>query len=470
MLKGGGIEMAVLNKFMFREYDLRGRVSSEELNPESVELIGKGYGTFLRRRAVVDVVLGHDSRLCSQDFREAMCAGLISTGCRVIDLGMILTPMMYWAQYYFKVKGGVMITGSHNPKEWSGFKLAFGYSYTLIGDELQEIYRTIEDESFIEGKGERREENIISQYGEDLLRRVRIRRKGIRVVVDAGNGTAGCIVPDILRKAGFEVVEQFCTLDPNFPNHEPDPALIETVEALGKKVREVGGDVGVAYDGDGDRLGVVDERGENIWPDRYMILLARQLLERKPGAKIVFDVKCSQALEEDIRAHGGIPIMWKTGHSHIKHKLHTEQAAFAGEMSGHIFYVEDYYGFDDAVFASLRFLEYLSSQDKTLSQLIATTPYYLSTPAINVSCPDDKKYEVVEELTREFKREYDVIDINGARVLFGDGWGLVRASSNLPVLVLRFEAKTKSRLEEIQQIFKEKLSKFESVGKEWMNV
>jgi phosphomannomutase/phosphoglucomutase len=382
---------------------------------------------------------------------------------------MILTPMMYWAQYYLKTEGGVMITGSHNPKDWSGFKLALGYSYTLIGDELQQIYRNIESEDFIEDKGEVRQENIIEAYSDDLRSRIKIKKR-LKVVVDAGNGTAGVIVPNILQKAGLEVIEQFCNLDPNFPNHEPDPALVETVEALSNKVKEVGADVGVAYDGDGDRLGIVDENGENIWPDRYMILLTRQLLERKPGAKIVFDVKCSQALEEDIKAHGGIPIMWKTGHSHIKHKLHTEGAAFAGEMSGHMFYVDEFYGFDDAVFTSLRFLEYLSAQNKTLSELIATTPYYLSTPAIHVHCPDDKKYGVVDELTKEFKKDYDVIDINGARVLFGDGWGLVRASSNLPVLVLRFEAKSQQRLEEIQEIFRQKLDRFDCVDKKWENV
>ncbi|MDI6734835.1 MAG: phosphomannomutase/phosphoglucomutase [bacterium] len=460
--------MAKINKLMFREYDIRGRVDEEDLNPTTVELIAKGYGTFLRKREVKEVVLGHDSRLCSEDFHAAMIRGLTSTGCDVIDLGMTLAPIMYWSQYYFDTKGGVMITGSHNPKDWSGFKLAFGPSYTLIGEELQEIYQTIEAATFIEGQGEVRKEEIIESYTNDLISRIKI-RKPLKVVIDAGNGTSGAIVPNILRKAGLEVFEQFCELDPNFPNHEPDPALVETVQALGSKIKEVGADIGVAYDGDGDRLGIVDEHGENIWPDRYMILLARQLLEKKPGSKIIFDVKCSQALEEDIKAHGGIPIMWKTGHSHIKHKLHTEKAAFAGEMSGHIFYVDDFYGFDDAVFTTLRFLEYLSLRDNTLSELIATTPYYLSTPAIHVDCPDDKKYRVVDELTEEFKRKYEVIDVNGARVLFGDAWGLVRASSNLPVLVLRFEAKTQQRLDEIQKIFKEKLDKFDSVSKEWEN-
>ncbi len=239
------------------------------------------------------------------------------------------------------------------------------------------------------------------------------------------------------------MIEQFTELDPDFPNHEPDPALKQTVEALGARVRKEKADLGFAFDGDGDRMGVVDEKGDVIWPDRYMILLARQVLEKQPGAKIVFDVKVSQALEEDIAAHGGIPIMWKTGHSHIKAKLHEEKAALAGEMSGHIFFVQNYYGFDDGIYAGLRFAEYVSEVGKPVSEIIAGTPYYISTPAIDVDCPDDKKYEVVDKLTAEFKRDFPrVVDINGARVIFEDGWGLVRASSNLPVLVLRFEAKT----------------------------
>jgi phosphomannomutase/phosphoglucomutase len=461
--------MAQIEKSMFREYDIRGRVNDKELNPKTAGWIGRGYGTFLKERGVGTVVVGHDSRHGSKAVNDTLIDGILSTGRDVIDIGMCLTPMMYWAQYHFDSKGGAMITGSHNPKDWSGFKLACGLSYTLIGEEIREVLSTIENERFAEGKGSLRRVSIAEEYAKDLAGRVHV-GKPLRIVVDTGNGTAGAFAPGILRRAGLDVIEQFTDLDPDFPNHEPDPALKQTVEALGARVREEKADAGFAFDGDGDRLGVVDEKGDVVWPDRYMILLARQVLEKQPGARIVFDVKVSQALEEDIAAHGGHPIMWKTGHSHIKAKLHEEKAALAGEMSGHIFFVENYYGFDDGVYASLRLAEYISQVGKPVSEIIAGTPYYVSTPAIDVDCPDDKKYQVVEQLTKELKRDFKrVVDINGARVTFDDGWGLVRASSNLPILVLRFEAKTQERLDEIKALFRKYLDKYPEIGKVWHN-
>lgn len=461
--------MAQIERTMFREYDIRGRVREGELTPQAGELIGKGYGTFLEARGIENVVVGFDSRTGSEEIKDGFVKGLLSTGRRMVDIGLCLTPMMYWAQYHLDAKGGAMITGSHNPKGWSGFKLACGLSYTLIGDEIREILSSIENDDFFEAEGSARRESITEPHAGDLVRRVDVRRP-LRIVVDSGNGTAGAFGPPIMKRAGIEVVEQFCDLDPEFPNHEPDPALRATVEALGERVRREKADMGFAFDGDGDRLGIVDENGDVIWPDRYMILLSRQVLDKKPGSKIVFDVKCSQALEEDILAHGGQPIMWKTGHSHIKAKLHEEEAMLAGEMSGHIFFVENYYGFDDGVYAGLRFAEYVSTQDKTVSQVIKATPYYISTPTIDVDCPDDHKYQVVEQLTAEFKRDFDrVIDINGARVTFEDGWGLVRASSNLPILVLRFEAKTKDRLRELKDLFRGYMDKYDVIGKTWHN-
>jgi phosphomannomutase/phosphoglucomutase len=461
--------MAKIERTMFREYDIRGRVTDDELNPASGELIGKAYGTFLAKRHIDDVVVGYDCRLGSEPVKNGFVKGLRSTGRNIVEIGLCLTPMMYWSQYYFKFKGGAMITGSHNPKDWTGFKLASGFSYTLIGEEIREILSYIEKEEFVRGEGKVREESITDAYIADVAGRVKMKRP-LRVVVDAGNGTAGAFGPPALRKAGIEVIEQFCDLNPEFPNHHPDPAEPAFVESMGKRVRDEGADLGVGFDGDGDRVGVVDEQGNVIWPDRLMILLSRQVLEKEPGAKIIFDVKSSQALEEDIAAHGGKPIMWKTGHSHIKAKLHEEKAQLAGEMSGHIFFVENYYGFDDGVYAGLRLLEYISGENKPLSQIIAETPYYISTPTINVACADDKKYGVVEKLTAEFKRDFDrVIDINGARVVFDDGWGLVRASSNLPILVLRFEAKTQERLEELEALFKKYMDKYPEIGKEWEN-
>ena len=362
-----------------------------------------------------------------------------------------------------------MVTGSHNPKGWNGLKLASGFSSTLVASEIQDLYDIIVQEDFVEGHGDYAETTIFDDYAADLRGRVKIARP-LKVVIDTGNGTAGAFAPRIFRDAGLHVIEQFTDLDPDFPNHEPDPARTDTVEVLGKRVRAEGADLGLAFDGDGDRFGVVDEKGDVIWPDRYMILLARQVLERVPGGKIVFDVKCTQALEDDIRAHGGQPIMWKTGHSHIKKKLQEEKAALAGEMSGHVFFVENYYGFDDGIYGGLRFAEYVAARKEPLSQIMEGTPSYLSTPAINVKCADEVKYGVVDLLTTELKRDFDrVVDINGARVIFEDGWGLVRASSNLPELVLRFEAKTPERLNEIKQLFRRYLERYPEIDRHWEN-
>ena len=453
---------------MFREYDIRGRENAEELNVASVELIGKGYGTFLRKRGIQKVVVAHDNRATSESFCASVVQGLLSTGCGIIETGTCTTPMLYWAQFYFRTKGAVMITASHNPVGWNGLKLAHGYSSTVNREELLEIYDRILKEQFQRGTGKiLTKEDIFEPYQKDLLSRVK-GVKPFRIVVNTGNGTAGIFAPQILRNAGCQVIEYLCDPDPSYPHYTPNPAEVEMMEDTGRMVRENGADFGFAFDGDADRLGLVDERGENIWPDRYLILLSRLVLGKHPGAKIVFDVKVSAALPEDILAHGGVPLMWKTGHSHIKAKMAEEKAALGGEMSGHIFFAEDYYGFDDAMFAALRLVEYFSSQKKKVSEIIADTPYYVSSPALHAECPDEKKYQVVEELTKEFKRDYEVIDVNGARVLFGDGaWGLVRATSNLPALVLRFEAKTEKRLKEVEQIFREKLARYPFVGKEW---
>ena len=454
---------------MFREYDIRGRENEAELNPISMELIGKGYGTFLQKRGIKEVVAGHDNRKTSEEFYGAAIRGVLSTGCNIIEIGISTTPMFYWSQYYVKSEGGLMVTASHNPVGWNGLKLALGYSYTLNSQELQEIYEIIAQENFSKGQGIlSKKEGVFEAYQEDLLSKV-FGIRPLKVLVNTGNGTAGLFAPQLFKNAGCQVLEHLTNLDPSYPKYTPNPAEIEMMEDTGARVRETGADLGFAFDGDADRLGLVDEKGQNIWPDRYLILLSRLVLAKHPGSKIVFDVKCSQALVEDIESHGGVPIMWKTGHSYIKEKIQQEHAVLGGEMSGHIFFKEGYYGFDDAFFAALKLLEYFSSQSKTISELIADTPYYISSPALHAECPDDKKYQLVEELTKEFKEEYQVIDINGARVLFGDGWGLIRASSNLPALVLRFEAKTEKRLKEIEQLFRSKLKRFNFVSEKWVS-
>ena len=452
---------------MFREYDLRGRESEDELNDTSVYYLGRGFGAFLKKRNLSETVVGHDARGTSESFHVDMTKGLTESGINVIDIGTVTTPMSYWSQYFLKVKGLVMITASHNPAGWNGVKFGTDFSYTLLADEMQELYDIISRDEFVNGQGTVTKREIRNDYIRDLLSRANITKK-FKILVNTGNGTAGLFAPDLLRDTGCEIVEHFTNVDSAYPNYTPNPDGTAMMEDTGKQTVKNKCDFGFAFDGDGDRLGLVDEKGNTIWPDRYIILLSRLVLSKKPGAKIVFDVKVSEALPEDIKAHGGIPIMWKTGHSYIKSKLAEEKAAMAGEMSGHIFFVEDFYGFDDGFFAALKMLEYLSTQSEPLSKIIASTPYYISTPTIQVKTTDEDKYKIVDVLTQEFKKEgLRVVDINGARVYFDDGWGLVRASSNTPTLVLRFESKTQEGLERIQKIFKEKLDKFPEVSKDW---
>ncbi|HVZ12301.1 MAG TPA: phosphomannomutase/phosphoglucomutase [Patescibacteria group bacterium] len=459
--------MPQLKKTMFREYDLRGRESDDELNDTSIYHIARGFGTFLKKIGVEEAVVGHDARATSESFHAQAIKGLTECGINVVDIGIVTTPMGYWAQFYLKVKGLLTVTASHNPAGWNGVKLGQDFSKTLLTAELQEIYGIIEKEEYATGQGTVRKEDIKDAYMDDLISRSKIDKK-FKVLVNTGNGTAGLYYPELLRKAGCDVVEHYTNVDPSYPHYTANPDGTAMMEDTGKQTVDNKCDFGFAFDGDGDRLGVVDEKGDTIWPDRYIILLSRLVLSKHPGAKIVFDVKVSEALPEDIKAHGGEPIMWKTGHSYIKAKLAEEKAALAGEMSGHIFFVDDFYGFDDAAFASLKFLEFMSTQDKPLSEIVAGTPYYVSTPTIQVTATDEEKYNVVDALTKEFKDEgYKVIDINGARVYTDDGWGLVRASSNTPTLVLRFESKTEEGLEKIKKLFKDKLDKFPVVSREW---
>jgi phosphomannomutase / phosphoglucomutase len=458
--------MPILKRTMFREYDLRGRESDDELNESSMYYIGRGFGAFMSKRGLKETVVGHDARGTSEAFHAAVVKGLIESGINVVDIGTVTTPMSYWSQYFLNVKGLVMVTASHNPAGWNGVKLGTDLSSTLLTDELNEVYDIISKEEFVNGEGTVTEKDILEDYIKDLLSRAKITKK-FKILVNTGNGTAGIVAPETLRRAGCEIVEHFTELDPTYPNYTPNPDGTAMMEDTGKQTVDNNCDLGFAFDGDCDRLGLVDDKGEIIWPDRYIILLSRLVLSKQPGAKIVFDVKVSEALPEDIKAHGGEPIMWKTGHSYIKAKLTEEKAALAGEMSGHIFFVQDFYGFDDGLFAALKVLEYLSSQDKPLSEIIAETPYYVSTPTIQVKATDEGKYKIVDELVKEFKDEgYRVVDINGGRVYTDKGWGLVRASSNTPTLVLRFEAKNKEDLEELQNLFKEKMRKFPELG-EW---
>jgi phosphomannomutase / phosphoglucomutase len=456
-----------LKPSIFREYDIRGRETPDELNEQVLYLIGCGYGTFLKRRSIDRLVVGRDCRGTSELFQKALIDGLLATGLEVLDLGMVTTPMLYWAQFHHKTLGGAMVTASHNPAGWNGVKLAVGYSLTTNSEQLKEIYQLIEKEDFAKGHGKATPAPIDDEYVADLVKRVNIKGRP-RVLLNTGNGTAGKIGPRLLKEAGIEVLELHTRIDPTFPHYTANPSSVEMMEDTGTHVRDQKADLGVAIDADGDRLGITDENGNTIWPDLFMIPLIRQLLQKKPGSKIIFDVKCSAALEDDIREHGGVPVMWKTGHSFIKEKISEDKAALGVELSGHIFIVQDYYGFDDALFAGLKVIEALSQRSQKLSEFLSTVPKWYSSPVYNAYCADEEKYQIADELAAEFKKKgYKVFDLSGARVTFDGGWGLVRASSNLPQLVLRFEARTKEKLPEIENIFREMLKKYPSVGTKW---
>ncbi|MFH0936913.1 MAG: phosphomannomutase/phosphoglucomutase [Candidatus Daviesbacteria bacterium] len=452
--------MPQLKKTMFREYDIRGLESDDELNENSMYYLGKGFGTFLAKRGIKKTIVGHDIRSSSESFHHQTIKGLLETGIDVIDIGIATTPKGYWAQHFLNIKGLAIITASHNPVGWNGAKIGSDLSRTLHSHEIQEVYEIILKENFLKGKGKLTKKNILEEYIKDLISKVNIKKK-FKILVNTGNGTAAIVAPKILSLVGCEVVEHNTQIDPTYPNYTPNPEEKAMMKDTSLQTVKNQCFLGFAFDGDGDRVGLVDEKGNVIWPDRYMILLSRLVLSEKPNSKIIFDVKVSESLPEDIKAHGGIPIMSKTGHSLIKSKIKEEGAALAGEMSGHIYFAQGYYGFDDAIFASLKILEYLSTQDKKLSEIINATPYYISTPTISVKTSDEKKHKIVKKLVEEFKKEgYQVIDIDGARVYVDDSWGLVRASNTTPTLVLRFESKTKKGLDKIQKLFRKKLKKY----------
>lgn len=451
----------MLKSTIFREYDIRG-IARDDLTDDNVTLLGKGIGSFLRRQGAESLVIGRDVRLSSPRIRNALLEGLLSTGANVIDVGVTLTPVQYFAIIHTDADGGVMITGSHNPIEYNGLKISKKGVVPVYGEQIQQIREIIENQDFETGAGDVVERDVKPDYIQTIKSKLNFKRK-LKIVIDAGNGTAGLIAPELWRDMGCEVVELYCEPDGNFPNHLPDPTVLKYVVDLQKKVLEVGADLGIGYDGDSDRVGIIDEQGRMIYADRLLAILSQEVLQRRPGSDIVFDVKCSQALPEMIEKHGGRPVMWKTGHSLLKAKMKELQAPLAGEMSGHIFYADDYFGFDDAIYVSGRLLQFLSQTDRPLSEIVDEIPSFESTPEIRVEATDEDKFNIVRDLVASFKQDHEVIDIDGARVLFGDGWGLVRASNTQPVLVLRFEAKTKSRLQEIVDIFKRKLADYPSV-------
>lgn len=450
----------MINPNIFREYDIRG-IAETELVDENIELIGKAYGTFMIRKGQRRIAVGRDVRLSSERIKNALVRGILATGCDVVDIGEVPTPVLYFAIVHLKTDGGVMVTGSHNPIEFNGLKLSEGIA-SIYGAGIQLFRKLIEQRDFVSGRGTMSTMDLVPIYQETIKSRIQLPRK-LKIVIDAGNGTAGPVAVPIWEALGCEVVQLYCEPDGNFPNHLPDPTVPKYVVDLQRQVVATGADLGIGYDGDADRIGAIDEKGRLLFADRLIALFSRDVLRRKPGASIVFDVKCSQALPEYILQHGGKPLMWKTGHSLLKAKMKEEHAPFAGEMSGHIFFADDYFGYDDAIYASGRLLQIVANSTQKLSELMDEIPYFLSTPEIRVECADDVKFKVVADLANSFKQHYETIDIDGARVLFGDGWGLVRASNTQPVLVLRFEAKTEARLQEIKSIFKTKMREYPAI-------
>lgn len=445
-----------MNQNIFREYDIRGIVD-EQLTEETVELLGKAIGTFFRQNDATRIAIGYDARKSSPKFTKILTAGFNQTGCDVVLIGMVPTPVLYHAVFTKDVDGGVMITGSHNPPDHNGFKICLGKA-TLFGSQIQEIKEIALAGKFSAGDGATETIEVLPDYERDIISKIDLGPRRLKAVVDSGNGMGGVTGVPIYRALGVDLIELFTEPDSDFPNHHPDPTVTENLQDAIRAVKENKADLGIAFDGDGDRVGIVDETGRIIWGDELMILLSRSILAEKPGATIIAEVKCSQNLYDDIENHGGKAIMWKAGHSLIKAKMKETGAALAGEMSGHIFFADRFYGFDDATYAGARVLEILSKTDKKLSELLADLPRTFSTPELRVDCSDESKFQIVQQIAEHFSRTNKVVTIDGARIIFENGWGLVRASNTQAILVLRFEADSEANLRKIQDTVEAKVT------------
>jgi phosphomannomutase / phosphoglucomutase len=427
----------MLKSTIFREYDIRGVADTELLSSDVVDL-GRGLGTLLQRKSGRSITLGRDCRLSSPRLRDALLEGLIDSGCEVTDIGVVPTPLLYFSAVHLGADGAVMITGSHNPSEFNGFKTVCGPT-TLHGETIQEVRQVIEARDFLKGHGSDADMDIIPAYLDQVAPQFDYSRR-IKVVLDAGNGTAGPVVHRLFERLNCEVTELFFDMDGRFPNHHPDPTVPANLKHLQDAVTAQKAELGIAFDGDSDRIGAVDENGEVIYGDMLLLIFGREILTRKPGATIIGEVKCSQLLYDELNRLGGNAIMYKTGHSLIKAKMKQEHAELAGEMSGHMFFADRYLGYDDALYAACRLIEIVAGSGQPLSGQLAGLPKLVSTPEIRVDCPDEVKFQVVERVTERLKKTHNVIDVDGVRVRFEHGWGLVRASNTQPVLVMRFEA------------------------------
>ncbi len=445
-----------MNPQVFREYDIRGIVE-DDFDDDFIVNLGRAYATILHRAGKKTVTVGRDCRLSSDRLYDLLLEGLLPGGIDAVNVGVVPTPLLYFSVAHWKMDGGVMITGSHNAAEYNGFKLGVGPS-TIYGDDIQEVRRIIERRDFVGGshKGTLTERPVLPDY-QDFIRRSFKFKPGLKVAVDGGNGCGGVVAAPLMREMGISTVELYIEMDGRFPNHHPDPTVEDNMRDLIAAVRNNRATVGIAYDGDADRIGAVDENGRIVWGDELLVAFSRSILAERPGAAVIGEVKCSQRMYDDIARHGGRPIMWKTGHSLLKAKLKEEGALLAGEMSGHMFFADRYYGFDDAIYASFRLLEIISRENKGLGAILADLPKSRSTPEIRLECPDDRKFEIVRKAAEFFRVRYEVVDIDGVRVKFPNGWGLVRASNTQPALVMRFEASDDRTLGEIRGLFENKL-------------
>ncbi|NOZ02724.1 MAG: phosphomannomutase/phosphoglucomutase [Deltaproteobacteria bacterium] len=451
--------METLNPDIFREYDIRGIVGTDLTNA-TVEVLGRAWGTWIRKSARDVCVVGRDCRISSPAFAEALIRGITACGVRVKDIGIVPTPLLYFSMFHLDIDCGVMITGSHNPKNFNGFKVCANKS-ALYGSDIAEVGRIASSGDFADGQGEVSHADVINAYMDKVASGARLGSRSLKVVVDAGNGTGGVVAIPLFQRLGIDAVPLYCEMDGEFPNHHPDPTVPSNLDDLSRKVIETGADLGIAFDGDADRIGVVTETGEVIYGDMILLILALALLRDNPGAEIVSEVKCSQVLFDEIEKAGGRAVMWKVGHSLIKAKMAEDGALLGGEMSGHMFFRHRWYGFDDAIYSAIRFLEVLSAGDQPASRLLEGVPVMKSTPEIRLDCPDGIKFKVVDAMTDLFKsRHSDVIDVDGVRVRFPHGWGLVRSSNTQPVLVFRFEADSDEALENISTAMMSKAEEF----------
>lgn len=447
--------LSAVKSEIFRACDIRG-VVGKTLTDEVAYLLGLSFGTLAQQKGQRSVVVGRDGRLSGAMLVEALSKGLMASGCDVIDIGQVPTPVVYFATFELQTGTGIMVTGSHNPPDYNGFKMMLA-GETLAEDQIQALFSIIQTESFTKGAGKKENISLIDKYIERVCHDITLKRP-LKVVIDCGNGVAGVLAEKLFTKLGCDIVPLFCEVDGTFPNHHPDPGQPANLQDVIRVVKQERADLGIAFDGDGDRLGLVTNEGDIIWPDRLMMLFSQDLLSRQPGSRIIYDVKCSKHLADRIRQFGGEPIMYKTGHALIKRKMKESDAQLSGEMSGHFFFKERWYGFDDACYAASRMLEILSSypETDTVASIFRALPDSVNTPEINVSIEEEKKFPFIEQLIKGHTfQDANVITVDGIRVEFLDGWGLVRASNTTPCLVLRFEANDASALSRIQSDFKE---------------